>query len=577
MGTHAWLDGDRAAPAGARRRRRGWRDGPLRTVAGAAVALGMIGASTVAVSLVGPSHRAAAASSVGGPISRSEAIARAQNWWERSPTYNNSRASSTLVSDVDGAHRYGADCSGMISMAWHIVPGQFGGRNTGSLDDSDISIPIANSDLKPGDLLDDVGDGHAVLFEAWAADHVHFSYYSFGATPMVHYNGGSGRHEGPLGSFQDGAHLASHPAANYRAYRYKNIVDDAGGGGEAGVVLYASDINADGRSDIAAQYGDGRIRAWASTGNIADNALFPGSGVLIGQGWTVGQVQRITTADFNGDGRSDILGQRADGTLVAFAGTANVSGDYTLYPGAGAIVGTGWQPGNVQRILAADFNGDGRTDIAAQYADGLIRAWASTGNIADNALFPGDGVLIGRDWSTTDVPRIMLADVNGDHRADILGQRADGTLIAFASTGNLGGDYTLYQGSAAAVGSAWTTSNVPRIIVADFNGDGRTDIAAQYPTGLIRAWASTGTVANDALFPGSGVLIGQGWTSGDIPRIVLGDFNGDHRADIIGQRPDGTLVAFAGTGNLGADYTLYPGGGATVGTGWTAGNVQRIV
>src|ERR1700754_1902439 len=56
-----------------------------------------------------------------GRITRSEVLARAQNWVDRSVQYNLTRRSNTLVTDGDGSHRYGPDCSGLVSMAWHIT------------------------------------------------------------------------------------------------------------------------------------------------------------------------------------------------------------------------------------------------------------------------------------------------------------------------------------------------------------------------------------------------------------------------------------------------------------------------
>jgi hypothetical protein len=118
--------------------------------------------------------------------------------------------------DVDAQHRYGPDCSGMVSMAWHLNPGSYGGLNTSSL--PSVSTAIDRSALKAGDILDYPAE-HVVLFEAWEADHVHFSYYSFGSTPMKHYT---------HASFSD-AKIAGWATSNYRAYRYKNIVDGGTG------------------------------------------------------------------------------------------------------------------------------------------------------------------------------------------------------------------------------------------------------------------------------------------------------------------------------------------------------------
>src|SRR5262245_53344488 len=74
-----------------------------------------------------------AESVMGGTITRSEVLARAQYWVDIGVKYNLTRQSGTLQPDREGGHRYGPDCSGLVSMAWHLEPGSFGGLNTGGL------------------------------------------------------------------------------------------------------------------------------------------------------------------------------------------------------------------------------------------------------------------------------------------------------------------------------------------------------------------------------------------------------------------------------------------------------------
>ena len=199
-------------------------------------------------------RQASASSSLGSVIPRSEVIARAQNWYGRSLTYccnDGSRPASKFVTDVDGAHKYGPDCSGMISMAWHVDPGSSGGYNTSTL--PDISTQITDrTHIKQGDILLDVygSEHHVILFDQWQPDHVHFSYYSFGSTPMRHYDGGSGSTEGPFGSFTSGAKLASFDQSHYVAYQYNKIMDDPHPG-------QLADVNSDGRPDIVARDANG--------------------------------------------------------------------------------------------------------------------------------------------------------------------------------------------------------------------------------------------------------------------------------------------------------------------------------
>src|SRR6185312_7145299 len=112
------------------------------------------------------------------------------------------------------------------------------------------------------------------------------------------------------------------------------------------------------------------IRVWASTGDLsADGRLFSGANAQVGTGWQSSSVERILTGDFTGDGKADIGAQYTNGQLRVWAGTGDLSADSRLISGSGALVGTGWQSSSVERILVADFTGDGKADIGAQYTN----------------------------------------------------------------------------------------------------------------------------------------------------------------------------------------------------------------
>ena len=65
----------------------------------------------------------------------------------------------------------------------------------------------------PGDALLDV-KRHVVIFKSWKSDRKHFTYYSFGSTPV----------KMRTASISSGT-IDSHPASEYIAVRYDKIVD----------------------------------------------------------------------------------------------------------------------------------------------------------------------------------------------------------------------------------------------------------------------------------------------------------------------------------------------------------------
>ncbi len=112
--------------------------------------LALIAAGAVATS-------AQAASSPGGTIGRTEIISRAQNWVNRAVPYSQ----SSFATDIEGLHSYRQDCSGFVSMAWHLTDS----RNTATL--LGVSTQISWDALQPGDALDKTGGNYP-----WSAEHV---------------------------------------------------------------------------------------------------------------------------------------------------------------------------------------------------------------------------------------------------------------------------------------------------------------------------------------------------------------------------------------------------------------------
>jgi hypothetical protein len=129
-------------------------------------ALALLGILLIALTLVAAPRPAVAASQVGGPVSRSEAIARASYWlgW----VYY-SQNQGDAAPDGDG-HTYRPDCSGLVAMAWHLPKKSDGWDfNTGDFDKWSGKTYLGSfDDLEPGDAVLGVSYGHIALFERWA-------------------------------------------------------------------------------------------------------------------------------------------------------------------------------------------------------------------------------------------------------------------------------------------------------------------------------------------------------------------------------------------------------------------------
>lgn len=170
-------------------------------------------------------------------------------------------------------------------------------------------------------------------------------------------------------------------------------------------------------------------------------------------------------------------------------------------------------------VEAADVTGDGRADLGAQYASGVWRQWASTGDLSGPTRLFGQAAVVGRGWTSAAVPRVLRGDFTGDGNSDVIAQYASGELRAWRSTGDLSADLRLFSGPGTIVGRGWSTAGVPRILTGDFTGDGKTDIGAQYPDGTLNVWRSTGDLSGPNRLFGPGATVGQGWSTAGVPRI----------------------------------------------------------
>jgi len=174
----------------------------------AAASLGLVAATLSTTIAAAPAQ----ASTVAGPISRTEVLARAQ-WWIDTYGVIYSQDQADAKPDGDG-HTYRPDCSGFVSMAWHLPKLANGwDRSTDSLAPeqfADTAYLNSYDDLLPGDAVLGVAYGHVVLFAGWVdAAHTTMRFYE-------EYDFGQ---EGRL-TTRDRSWFA---ANGFRAIRYKKV------------------------------------------------------------------------------------------------------------------------------------------------------------------------------------------------------------------------------------------------------------------------------------------------------------------------------------------------------------------
>jgi FG-GAP-like repeat len=270
--------------------------------------------------------------------------------------------------------------------------------------------------------------------------------------------------------------------------------------GSGWTATHIADFNGDGKADILWRHTDGRVAAWLMNGLVSTGgAIF----MSAGSGWTV-----THTADLNGDGKADILWRHTDGRVAVWImdGLGATSGAILLAaPNAWSIT------------HVADLNGDGKADILLRNTDGTVATWLMNGT----TITAGATLLAAPNaWSIT-----HTADLNGDGKADILWRNTDGTVAAWLMNGiSLTGSNTFM-----AAGSGWSITHM-----ADLNGDGKADILWRNTDGSTATWIMNGlgSTGGASLIPAP-----NSWSV-----TYTGDLNGDGKTDLIWRHPDGRLA-----------------------------------
>lgn len=146
------------------------------------------------------------------------------------------------------------------------------------------------------------------------------------------------------------------------------------------------------------------------------------------------------------------------------------------------------------------------------------------------------------DRAADNHPPPLLADVNGDGGDDLVAFGNEGAWVVLSrGDGSFGRPFLGIANFGAEAGN-WRTDRHPRHL-ADVNGDGRADIVG---FGELGVWVALGQqsgrfgpvfLAIDDYAYDAG-----NWRVGRHPRMV-GDVNGDGRADIVGFGNDGAHVS----------------------------------
>lgn len=231
----------------------------------------------------------------------------------------------------------------------------------------------------------------------------------------------------------------------------------------------------------------------------------------------------LVAADLNGDGKSEILA------------TSSASASLTVVrmnSGAPVVQATYTLPAPVEGLTTGDFNGDGAIDVA----------------LSSSAVMYGDGLgslsPAGRD-SASSFPRPRAVDLDGDGHLDLVSGHASGWTAVLHNPGDE---------KFAVIGPLTVPGGPIGITAGNFDQGWRQDLAVvrsvSNPPGAPPSYSIltlSGTPQGFSMLPNP-LSLGTSVGSNVVPQA--GDLNGDGRLDLVLHRGGMTILLGDGTGHF---------------------------
>jgi hypothetical protein len=264
------------------------------------------------------------------------------------------------------------------------------------------------------------------------------------------------------------------------------------------------DLNGDHLPDLVESMSDGTVRVFIATPGGGPFAYGAPTSIDVGPDPT-----GVAIADLDGDGIVDMVIASDGGGLVQFHG----NGDGTFRKVRTMPYGECWD------VIAADVNADGVNDLVVTRPTGDILVLIG-GSIAG---VPNGTFLFPRNFPSVGAPvGLALADLNNDGALDaVVATRHDylavhwGMLDASGPTGD-------FSGPAQVFGAKDFTYDVT---VADFDGDGRLDLASADGEFFVTTYLQ--------IAPGAFGAPTRHTVHGGAFHLASADLNHDGRPDIV--------------------------------------------
>jgi hypothetical protein len=298
------------------------------------------------------------------------------------------------------------------------------------------------------------------------------------------------------------------------------------GGTDSPRCIAVADVDGDGKLDIVV--GDQASSSVLVYRNLATPGTLSLDSFAAPVSFAAGSYPHgLRVADLNGDGLPEILVANYSSHSISILQNQGSAGTLTTNSFAPQyVLAAGPNPTD---IAVADFNGDGRPDLVTTAFSGTQLS------VFRNVVGPGTAVSNWFTLDTT-LPALpgslefAVADLDGDAKSDLIVASVHGYAISVYR--NLADTGAFHAGSFAARVDFGTPGWAHNVNVADFNGDGKPDLTVTGELGSYMAvfqnQSTPGSFTASSL--AARVDFPTGWNAWG---VAAGDLDGDDRPDIV--------------------------------------------
>ncbi|MCW3083539.1 MAG: hypothetical protein JWP12_905 [Bacteroidetes bacterium] len=293
------------------------------------------------------------------------------------------------------------------------------------------------------------------------------------------------------------------------------------------VSVRIADMDQDGLPDIVGlyQYGYTSITRNASTStavNLSNSPVY----IYDGNATTAD----LDVADFDGDGRTDILVGNSYNSNGSFIVTRNTSTPGNISTAAN-VEFAGISGYTVSDVKVADFDKDGKPDVIMTYANNYMSYYRNTSSIGNITFATRTDLGV---FSSAVFNSMAVGDIDGDGKIDVaFAEGTNSTIQVLRNTSSIGS-------ISFVLSSVTLTGTITGVTIGDIDNDGKPEIlygASVSTIGILKNNSTPGTVSISTT---PTTLTTLGYTPGN---IKLGDLDGDGKADITVGYVSGSYVS----------------------------------